>query len=197
MTAPKRLPQRVTRTPAHNAAAHPSPFAVRRTHGLAQGPYSFKHHRIHHTPMTYADSPHLPDPLRAPQFYEGVALKRFIAWVIDSALIFVLSLLIVPFTAFTALFFLPLLYLVVGFGYRAITIGSASATFGMRIMSIELRDSRGERFDFSQALVHTLGFTLSMAFFLVQAVSIILMIGSARGQSLTDMALGTVMINRR
>ena len=147
--------------------------------------------------MTYADSPHLPDPLRAPQFYEGVALKRFIAWVIDSALIFVLSLLIVPFTAFTALFFLPLLYLVVGFGYRAITIGSASATFGMRIMSIELRDSRGERFDFSQALVHTLGFTLSMAFFLVQAVSIILMIGSARGQSLTDMALGTVMINRR
>lgn len=151
--------------------------------------------------MTYAEhSNHpdpLPDPMRAPEFYDAVPFKRLIAWVIDSAFIVVLSLLLVPFTAFAALFFLPLFYFVIGFAYRTLTISAGSATWGMRIMSIELRDARGERFDFSQAAVHTLGYTISMAFFLLQVVSIVMMMGSARGQSLTDMALGAVMINRR
>jgi uncharacterized RDD family membrane protein YckC len=146
--------------------------------------------------MTHHADPH-PDPIRSPDFYTSVPVKRLIAWVIDSAVSFVLTVLIVPFTAFTGFFFFPLLWLIVGFAYRSLTISTSSATWGMRIMSIELRDSRGERFDFSQALTHTLGFTLSMAFFLVQVVSIILMLGSAKGQSLTDMALGSVMINRR
>mgnify|MGYP000748929006 CR=1 FL=1 len=141
-------------------------------------------------------APNHPDPFRAPQFYASVPSKRLIAWIIDTAITALLSVLIVPFTAFTALFFFPLLFLVIGFGYRALTIGASSATWGMRMMSIELRDARGERFDFSQALVHTLGYSISMAFVIVQIVSIIMMLGSARGQSLTDMALGSVMINR-
>jgi len=147
--------------------------------------------------MTYASSPNHPDPVRAPEFYASVPIKRLVAWGIDSVFIFALTWLIVPFTAFTGLFFLPVLYLVIGFAYRSLTIAGRSATWGMRVMSIELRDSRGERFDFSQALVHTLGYSISMAFFIVQIVSIILMLGSARGQSLVDMALGAVMINRR
>ena len=138
-----------------------------------------------------------PDPSRAPQFYTSVASKRLIAWVIDTTITVILSALLVPFTAFTAIFFFPLLVLLVGFGYRSVTIGASSATLGMRMMSIELRDARGERFDFSQAVVHTLGYSLSMGFFLIQVVSIITMLGSARGQSLTDMVLGSVMINRK
>ncbi len=141
-------------------------------------------------------APNHPDPIRAPQFYSSVPTKRLLAWIIDTCITVVISALVVPFTAFTAIFFFPFLVLLVGFGYRSLTIGASSATWGMRIMSIELRDARGERFDFSQALVHTLGYSLSMAFFLVQVVSIIMMLGSARGQSLTDMALGSVMINR-
>lgn len=137
-----------------------------------------------------------PDPFRAPQFYASVPTKRLIAWVIDTVITLVLTVLVIPFTAFVGLFFFPLLALVIGFGYRSLTIGASSATWGMRMMSIELRDARGERFDFSQALVHTLGYSISMAFVLVQIVSIILMLGSARGQSLTDLALGSVMINR-
>lgn len=147
--------------------------------------------------MTYSDMPNLPDPIRAPQYYDAVPSKRLIAWVIDSVFIFFLTWLVVIFTAFVGVFFLPLLYLTIGFAYRTLTIANTSATWGMRAMSIELRDARGERFDFSQALVHTLGYTLSMAFFIVQIVSVIMMLGSARGQGLTDMALGSVMINRR
>lgn len=138
-----------------------------------------------------------PDPFRAPQFYASVPSKRFIAWIIDTAITVVLTLLFIPFTAFIGLFFFPILAFIIGFAYRSLTIAASSATWGMRIMSIELRDARGERFDFSQALVHTLGFSISTAFFLIQVVSIIMMLGSARGQSLTDMALGSVMINRR
>ncbi|WP_293444791.1 hypothetical protein [Planktotalea sp.] len=40
-------------------------------------------------------------------------------------------------------------------------------------------------------------FDLCHVFFLIQIVSMICMAGSARGQGLTDMALGPVMINRR
>lgn len=138
-----------------------------------------------------------PDPIRAPQFYASVPSKRLIAWVIDMVITLILTALITPFTAFISLFFLPFFFLITGFAYRTLTLSTSSATWGMRMMSIELRDSRGERFDFSQALVHTLGYTFSVAFFLVQLVSIVMMVSSARGQSLTDMAMGSVMINRR
>ena len=147
--------------------------------------------------MTQTYSKQQPDPIRAPQFYASVPTKRFLAWLIDTAITFALVMVIIPFTAFTGLFFLPFLIFVISFAYRTLTISSRSATWGMRIMSIELRDARGERFDFSQAFMHTLGFTISMAFVLIQVVSVVMMMGSARGQSLTDMALGSVMINRR
>ena len=138
-----------------------------------------------------------PDPVRAPQFYSSVPSKRLIAWIIDTLITLAMTAVIIPFTAFIGLFFLPVIALIVSFAYRTLTISSGSATWGMRMMSIELRDANGERFDFSQALLHTIGYWLCTAFFIVQIVSIIMMLGTARGQSLTDMALGSVMINRR
>ena len=48
---------------------------------------------------------HLPDPERAPEFYADVPLKRLLAFVIDSAVIFALSLFAVVLTAFIGLFF--------------------------------------------------------------------------------------------
>ena len=68
--------------------------------------------------LQYDPSSHLPDPVRHQDFYAGVTVKRGRAWVIDSVLVAMLTALIVPFTAFTALLFLPLLYLTVGFVYR-------------------------------------------------------------------------------
>jgi len=136
-----------------------------------------------------------PDPERHAAFYEGVLPKRFLAWVIDLVLISLLTALIVPFTAFTALFFLPVLFLVVGFVYRWMTLGGRSATWGMRLMNIEFLDRNGQRFDASTALLHTLGYTLSMAFVMPQILSVVLMVMSSRGQGLTDLVLGSVAIN--
>ena len=145
--------------------------------------------------MTFVTHETQPDPHRHSAFYDGVLTKRFLAWVFDLVLIAAITALIVPFTAFTALFFLPVLYLTVAFLYRWATLSGRSATWGMRLMSIEFLDRQGQRFDAGTALIWTIGFSLSTAFILPQILSVILMLTSARGQGLTDHVLGSVAIN--
>ncbi|WP_050527370.1 RDD family protein [Pseudorhodobacter aquimaris] len=144
--------------------------------------------------MMYANT--LPDPEYQSEFYEGVALKRGLAWIVDTIFTALITALIVPFTAFTALFFLPLLYLTVNFAYRWMTISGKSATFGMRLAAIEFRRADGRPFDSGTAALHTLGYALSMAFVLPQVLSVIMMVFGPRGQGLSDTVLGTVAINR-
>ena len=140
---------------------------------------------------------HIPDPQTQPEFYADVPTKRLIAWLVDSLIVAVICLLILPFTAFTGIFFFPFLMLVVGFAYRVVTITRGSATWGMRLVAIEFRHLDGRRFDFNAALLHTTGFTLSCLFFVLQVVSIVLMLTGPRAQGLTDTVMGTVALNRR
>lgn len=138
-----------------------------------------------------------PDPDIQPQFYEGIPTKRLLAWLIDTVVIVLICLLIVPFTAFTGLFFFPFLMLCVGFIYRVGTLASGSATWGMRLMSMEIRTQDDRPLDGSMALLHTLGYSVSVAMAPLQLISIVLMVISARKQGLTDLVLGTVALNRR
>jgi uncharacterized RDD family membrane protein YckC len=138
----------------------------------------------------------LPDPVYQSEFYADVPLKRALAWIVDGILIAVVSVLLVPLTAFTALFYLPLLFLAVSFVYRTATLAGGSATWGMRLMAIEFRDHRGRRFDLPTAALHTLGYTVTISTVLPQLVSMALMAFGPRGQGLTDLVLGSVAINR-
>ncbi|MDA7424199.1 RDD family protein [Thalassococcus lentus] len=140
---------------------------------------------------------HLPDPIRQAEFYEGVTLKRGVAWIFDFIITALLVVPVLVFTAFLGVFFLPLLFFIVGFFYRVFTITHGSATLGMRMMAIEFRDMHGQRLDRQQAFMHTLGYTFTIMTFLLQLVSIGFMFTSERGQGLTDMALGTVALNKR
>ncbi|MCL4189930.1 MAG: RDD family protein [Rhodobacteraceae bacterium] len=140
--------------------------------------------------------PGLPDPELQAAFYAGVPAKRLLAWLIDALAIGVLVLVALPFTVFIGIFFLPVMFLVLGFAYRLVTIAGASATPGMRLMAIEFRDRGGRRFDGGTALAHTLLFTLACAIAPLQLVSAVMMATSARGQGLGDMLLGTTAINR-
>lgn len=140
---------------------------------------------------------HIPDPVTQPEFYADVPVKRLIAWLVDTLIVVVICLLILPFTAFTGIFFFPFLMLVVGFAYRVATIARGSATWGMRLVAIEFRTLSGQRFDLTTAFLHTLAFTLSCAFFVVQIASIVFMLTTPRAQGLTDHLLGTVAMNRR
>ena len=57
--------------------------------------------------MSATAMPGLPDPTTQSQFYDGVLFKRAFAWVIDVVMIAILCLLVLPFTAFTGVFFFP------------------------------------------------------------------------------------------
>jgi uncharacterized RDD family membrane protein YckC len=138
-----------------------------------------------------------PDPDMQPQFYDGVPSKRLLAWVVDTLVITALTVAVVPFTAFVGLFFLPFLYLVLGFSYRVVTLSRGSATLGMRLMAIEMRDRDDEPFDLPTAFLHTLGYTVSLAMPLLQLISVVLMLSTERRQGLSDLVLGTVALNRR
>jgi uncharacterized RDD family membrane protein YckC len=148
--------------------------------------------------MTAFDAhPHLPDPETQPEFYESVVTKRLLAWVLDISMIACIIVPIFFFTLGLAFLIAAPLWLVISFLYRWATLSNRSATLGMRVMSIELRSARGQRLDGGTAFIHTLGYFLSSGMFLVQLVSIACMLASRRGQSLTDLALGTVMLNQR
>ena len=139
----------------------------------------------------------LPNAHTHPQFYASVPSKRLFAWVLDMVLIVVLCLIILPFTAFTGIFFFPFLMLVVGFAYRVVTLANGSATWGMRFAAIEIRQANGARLDLSSAVLHTLGYSISLSIPLLQLASIIMMLTQPRGQGLTDSLMGTVALNRR
>jgi uncharacterized RDD family membrane protein YckC len=139
----------------------------------------------------------LPDPDSDAAFYADVPLKRGVAWVIDAAVVLALTLLALPLTLFTALFFLPVLWLALSFAYRTVTLTRGSATWGMRFMGIELRTFRGERLALPEAALHTLIYSVCMAFVLPQIASIVLMLTTPRGQGIADLALGTAALNRR
>jgi uncharacterized RDD family membrane protein YckC len=142
--------------------------------------------------MTHA----LPDPDYQADFYADVPLKRLIAFVVDTVLILILTVLVLPLTAFTGLFFFPALAMMVGFLYRVLSIAAGSATPGMRLMAIELRNANGERLDLPQAALHTLLFTVFFSMMLPQLASIALMLTGPRAQGLHDLVLGTAAINR-
>ncbi|MRH20244.1 RDD family protein [Rhodovulum strictum] len=148
--------------------------------------------------MTDAPDPlwGLPDPALHAEFYKDVPAKRLVAWVVDTVLILLIALLALPFTAFAAVFVLPLFVAVVGFAYRTVTLARGSATWGMRLVAIEIRNGRGERLDLPSAALHTLLYSLSMAFVLPQVASVVLMLTGARAQGLHDLLLGTAAINR-
>ncbi|SMO37439.1 RDD family protein [Ruegeria faecimaris] len=139
----------------------------------------------------------LPDPNRQPEFYQSVTTKRFLAWLFDIAFISLLCTVAIVLTLGLGVLILALIYAVVSFVYRVVTIANGSATLGMRFMGVELRDAFGERMDTGKAVAHTAGYFVSMAFPVLQIISVIMMLTGARGQGLTDTLLGTVMINRR
>ncbi len=140
--------------------------------------------------------PNLPAPDLQPEFYESVALKRALAWVIDTVLVLLLTLLAVVLSAFVGALFFPFLYGAVNIAYRTVGLARWSATPGMMLLSIEFRDSSGHRLDPGTALAHTLIFTVAILIFPLHLLSMALILISERGQSLGDHILGTVALNR-
>lgn len=110
----------------------------------------------------------IPDPVRDSQFYEGVPLRRFAAFVIDFIVILLLTLVAMLIVAL-ATFGLgtPLMFIILtmtGFMYRWLMLKQRSATVGMILTGIEIRNAQGEKVDSGTAFVHTLGFLVTFFF---------------------------------
>ncbi|UWQ20280.1 RDD family protein [Jannaschia sp. W003] len=139
----------------------------------------------------------LPSPHDQPEFYEGVVVKRGLAWVVDALIITLMSLLAGILTLGVGILMWPFVVLAVGGLYRVATLTSRSATLGMRLFGIELRDARGERLDGMTSVLHVGGYYASVSFMLLPALaSVVAMLATERRQGLTDLVLGTAAINR-
>ena len=144
---------------------------------------------------TYATA--LPCPAERPEFYDGVLAKRGLAWVVDTFVITLMTLAAGVLTLTVGLFLWPFFFLAVGVLYRVATLASGSATWGMRLLGIELRGPDGHRLDGMQAVLHVSGYYASVLFALLPALaSIGAMVVTDRRQGLTDLVLGTAAINR-
>jgi uncharacterized RDD family membrane protein YckC len=143
----------------------------------------------------YADYSRTIHVIPQDRLYADVAPRRAIAWMIDSVIIALLVGLMVPLTGFLALFFLGGLYLTVSFLYRWLSLTNGGGTFGMRIMGLTLRDRFGNRVDGLTAFLHTLFYTLSVAFVFPQVISVILMAFTRAHQGTGDIVLGTALVN--
>ena len=137
----------------------------------------------------------LPDPLTQPAFYDGVAVKRLLAWVVDTVLIGMIAAVVASIPLFLLWFVFPLVFLVVSLIYRIGSIRAFSATPGMQLFNIQLRTHEGRRLDGTAAALHTIAYLIASAFFIPQVASVFMMLMTERGQGLHDMFTGVVAIN--
>jgi uncharacterized RDD family membrane protein YckC len=155
---------------------------------------------IHAPDASFNLMPGLPDPERDSQFYAGVQSRRLVAWAVDVTVILLvgvpLALVIGVMTLGIGFAIFPLILMGVGFVYRIITIANRSATWGMRIMGIELRRHDGTRFDLGTAVMHTAIYTFCIGVVLLQLASMLCMATTRFGQGVPDFMLRTTMINR-
>ena len=152
--------------------------------------------------MTYTQnvSNGLPDPQTDAEFYEGVPMRRLMAWVIDAVIIVAISVIAVlvasVLTLGIALFFTGFLFMATSFIYRVGFISAKSATPGMLAMGIEFRTMAGQKFDTKDALIHTGLYTVAVISFFGQILSMITMSATEYGRGLPDFVLGSTAINR-
>ena len=138
----------------------------------------------------------LPDPVLDAQFYAGVPIKRLFAWMIDVVVVFVITIALVLLTIGLGIFVFPLLLFGANLAYRILSLRKWSATLGMRLMGIEVRNMHGNRLEPNEAVFHTGLYILITLTGLGIPATILAMLINDRGQGLHDMLLGTTAINR-
>lgn len=142
----------------------------------------------------------LPDPDRDRQFYDGVPRRRLAAWFVDATFVLAIgvptALVFGLLTLGVGLLAFPLVLLGVSLLYRTATLAAGSATWGMRLMGIELRKSDGARLDGLTAFLHTAIYMVSFGTLGVHLLSMLGMVATRYGQGVSDLLLRTAMINR-
>jgi uncharacterized RDD family membrane protein YckC len=146
--------------------------------------------------MSNYDLSGLPDPDIDAQFYTGVPFKRLIAWFIDLIAIVLLTLAVSMATLGIAAIFFPVTLFVLNLAYRVYFLKTKSATPGMSLAGIEIRNHLGNRLSTEEAFWHTVIYTISVMFVFIQILSMGMMLTTRYGQGVHDYLRGTTAINR-
>jgi uncharacterized RDD family membrane protein YckC len=142
-----------------------------------------------------------PDPIARPDFYDGVVLRRSIAYLIDGFILFLIGIILtIGLSIFGIITFglgfhlFPLLS-IVPIAYSTLLIGGPhSATFGMRLMDVQVRSWGGERPNLLQALVMTLLFYATIA--ITWFFGLLVVFFNSRHRTAHDFLAGTVVVRR-
>lgn len=144
----------------------------------------------------------LPDPVTAPELFEGLLTRRVAAFVIDlivmGAMILSFSLvgLVAGFLTFglawLALFLVVPVTIVL---YYGATLGSQKrATIGMQMMDIVLTPTRGQPLDGPMAFLHAGVFWVTT--WISWPLSLLFALFTPRRQMIHDLLTGTLMVRR-
>jgi len=149
-------------------------------------------------PFDWSGEP--PDPLDRPEYYDGLLWRRSLGFCIDACLMIAV---VAVFWLFNILTFFILTALIVFFWaapifiiYSTATVGGdASATFGMRLMGLQVRTWDGQKPGYLHALISSCLFWFLVPF----TGGLILLVApfSNRRRHVHDMLSGTVVINAR
>lgn len=145
----------------------------------------------------------VPDPVHDSQFYDGVPIRRFVAFGIDLTVIIALWCIVLIIGVVVSILTLGLgtplavaLFSATGFLYRWIMLAQCSATLGMILTGIEVRGPSGAPVDPVMAFLHVAGFYVSVFLTPLLVIGWFLMALSPYRRLLHDLVLGTVVINR-
>jgi uncharacterized RDD family membrane protein YckC len=144
-----------------------------------------------------------PDPVSDSQFYDGVPMRRLVAFCIDLLVILALWCVVLIVGLVISLLTLGLatplavaVFGATGFIYRWVMLAERSATIGMIATGIEVRDAAGDRLNPVIAFLHVAGFYVSVFVTPLLVIGWFVMAASPYRRLLHDLALGTVVINR-
>jgi len=151
--------------------------------------------------LNTSGKPHAYDPVSQSEYFEDLLGRRIMAFALDFAIIFVLSIAVYMLLFFAGIFTLGLAWLlfgiafpVVALSYTAYTLsGPESATIGMRVMELQMRTWYGAPMYALLAAFHAILFYVSVTVF----TPFVLLIApfTRRKRCLHDFVAGSVVIN--
>lgn len=145
----------------------------------------------------------LPDPAHDSQFYAGVPLRRLVAFAVDVVVGLVLTFCALFVGMIVTILSMGLaagptflIMVMTGFLYRWIMLVKRSATVGMILTGIEVRDAQGERMTPQSAFLHTAGYYATILFPPLMLIGWCLMATSPYRRTMHDLFIGAAVINR-
>lgn len=142
-----------------------------------------------------------PDAYARPDLYDGVVFRRVLAYCVDALIVAVLIvvlwliLAVAGLLTFGLLWWLMPVLALVPIAYDTVLIGGQfSATLGMRLLGIEVRNRKGGRPDWIQALIFSLLFHATMAIF--WGAPLLICFFNSRRRTAHDFLSNTIVVRR-